>query len=207
MQKFLMVGVGLAVAVLAATGAQAAEKRLSVAAFHGLRTSAGIEVDASIGPASVVAVGADEDLARLKVEVRDGVLVFSRQSWWGRSGPIRVQVQAPSLDRFEASSSGEIRADGLSGGIVAEASSGGEVRLSGACSSLRAEASSGAEIDAQALRCASVEASASSGANVGGYASAEVNASASSGGDVMISGNPKSVQKSSSSGGEVRIGG
>lgn len=206
MQKFVAIGIGFA-AACAALSAHAAEKRLAVAAFHGLSTSAGIEVEAAIGPISVVAFGADEDLSRLKAEVREGVLHLSRASSWGRSGPIRVQVQAPRLDQFRASSSGEIRAVGLSGAVAAAASSGGEVRLSGACTSLRAQVSSGAEIDAADLRCATLEASASSGGSVRAYAAGGVTASASSGGDVAVSGNPRNVQKSSSSGGQVRIGG
>lgn len=206
MHKSVAIGFALAAACWAAP-AHAAEKRLAVEAFHGLSTSAGIEVDAAIGPAAVAASGAEADLSRLKAEVRGGVLHLSRASWWGRSGPIRVSVQSPKLDRFEASSSGEIRAVGLDGEIFAEASSGAELSLSGSCSKLRASVSSGARIEAGALRCASVEAAASSGGDVRAFATADATGSASSGGDVVIGGKPKSVQKSSSSGGQVRIEG
>jgi hypothetical protein len=208
MQKSLLFALSIT-AGLSASPALAAQKTYTVGAFHGVDTSAAIEVDAVAGPASsVVAEGSEQALARLVVEVRDGVLRLGRKpGFWGPQGPIRVRVSAPLLDSFEASSSGEIRASGATGAVRAQASSGGEVRVSGACSVLNADASSGGEVDASALRCAVVEAQASSGGDVRAFASDAATAEASSGGDVVILGNPKRVQQSSSSGGDVRIEG
>jgi len=208
MRLFLMSFVVLASLAFGSDAAFGDVRRLEVGPFAGIDASSGVRVEAVVGSAhSVEAEGSAAALDRLQVEVRDGVLhVFRKNQWLGSPGRVTVRVSAPQLNRFEASSGGDVRASGLAGqDVTAAVSSGGVLRLSGGCGALRASASSGGVFEGENLRCFSLEASASSGGQLQAYASEKVDAEASSGGSVRVGGAPGQVNRASSSGGSVRV--
>lgn len=206
----LVVTVGV---LVCSAGAASAEVRtLTVQPFTGIESSAGVRVEATIGPnQSVVAEGDAVALDHLVIDVRNGVLHVSRNNFMGQGGArsrATVRVSAPRLTRFGASSGGLVSANGLAGADVeADGSSGGILNLAGQCGVLRVEASSGAIVRAEALTCSTAEAEASSGGQIEAFAKDRARADASSGGMVKIAGAPANVERHTSSGGMVRVAG
>ncbi|HEX8656332.1 MAG TPA: head GIN domain-containing protein [Hymenobacter sp.] len=213
--------------------AQTAPEVRSVASFQAVEVSNGIELHLVAGQPQRVEASADtpEQLARLKTEVRDGVLKISfdrkLNEVWGKKNfvrNLRVNVTAASLTKLEASSGAKVEVVGsyatdnlqigLSSGatlkadftattLKARVSSGGVATVTGKIQRLDVQASSGGVFKGGALQAAACDASASSGGNVDVAVQETLTAEASSGGDVRYSGSPK-LTKHTSSGGSVK---
>ena len=213
--------------------AQTAPEVRSVASFQAVEVSNGIELHLVAGQPQRVEASADnpEQLARLKTEVRDGVLKISfdrkLNEVWGKKNfvrNLRVNVTAASLTQLEASSGAKVEVVGpyatdnlqigLSSGatlkadftattLKARVSSGGVATVTGKIQRLDVQASSGGVFKGGALQAAACDASASSGGNVDVAVQETLTAEASSGGDVRYSGSPK-LTKHTSSGGSVK---
>ena len=116
-----------------------------------------------------------------------------------------VVIRAGRL-ALDASSVAEILAENAAlGSVTIDASSGADIEISGTAESLAAEVSSGADIDADDLAVVNVTADASSGAGLSITATTSIRAKASSGGDIDVSGNPRTRDIDESSGGSVRF--
>ncbi|MBD2770206.1 DUF2807 domain-containing protein [Hymenobacter sp. BT664] len=199
--------------------AQTAPEVRSVAAFHALEVSSGIEVSLTAGAAQRVEASADtpELRARLKTEVSDGVLkiTFDRKAdeVWGRKNfvrNLRVSVTAAPLTSLKASS----------GATVA-------VKGAYAPDNFRLDLSSGATLSAPDFTAKELQARVSSGgvAKLGGkiqrldvqassggvfkgdnLQATTCDASASSGGNVAVA-VQETLTADASSGGDVRYTG
>ncbi|WP_052732513.1 head GIN domain-containing protein [Hymenobacter terrenus] len=205
----------------------------TVGTFHALQVSNGIEVNLMAGSTQLVEASADtpEQLARLKTEVRDGVLKISfdrkQDENWGKRNYIRnlrVNVTAAPLTSLSASSGAKVEVKGayaanefkleLSSGatftaatftapaLQASVSSGGVATLGGKIPRLDVQASSGAVFKSKELQVATCQASASSGGNIAVDVQESLTAEASSGGGVRYTGAPR-IMKHTSSGGSV----
>jgi hypothetical protein len=213
--------------------AQTTPEVRSVAAFRAVEVSNGIELHLVAGQPQRVEASADtpEQLARLKTEVRDGVLKisFDRQlnEAWGKKNfvrNLRVNVTAAPLTDLKASSGAKVdvagpyatdnlqinlssgatlKADFTATALKARVSSGGVATVTGKIQRLDVQASSGGVFKGGALQATACDASASSGGNVDVAVQETLTAEASSGGDVRYSGSPK-LTKYTSSGGSVK---
>ncbi|MDQ2794531.1 MAG: DUF2807 domain-containing protein [Bacteroidota bacterium] len=212
--------------------AQTAPQVRSVASFHAVEVSNGIELRLTPGTSQRVAASADEadQLARLKTEVRDGVLKISydrelsESMGFSKTRHLRVDVTATTLDALHASSGARaevlgafttqkldvevssgatLRANFSSTDMRAQVSSGGVATLAGTAQRLEVGASSGGVFKGDGLLARACDASASSGGNVAVAVQETLTANASSGGDVRYSGSPR-VSKHTSSGGSVK---
>jgi hypothetical protein len=139
--------------------------------FDGVAVSHGIQAEVKVGPKSVRLEGPSDLVARVKLEVEDGVLTtrVERNGVFNnfRGSKVRLYVTNPNVHSVSASGGGHIDADATdtdefsaeaSGGAVvsvrgvdarrveAEASGGSRVKLSGRARELDAEASGGAEV-------------------------------------------------------------
>ena len=212
--------------------AQTAPQVRDVASFHAVEVGNGIELRLAPGTTQRVEASADDadQLARLKTEVRDGVLKisFERQlseTWtMTKTRHLRVNVTATSLDALHASSGARVEVVGdfttreldvaVSSGATlkanfsstdmrAKVSSGGVATVAGNAQRLDVGASSGGVFKGSELTARACDASASSGGTVDVAVQETLTAKASSGGDVRYSGSPR-LSKRTSSGGSVK---
>ena len=213
--------------------AQTAPETRSVAGFTKLEVGDGIELHLAAGQSQLVQASAEtpELLARLKTEVRDGVLKISFErkldELWGKKNYVRnlrvnvtaaplaalkagsgakVEVASPYATnnlQLEVASGATVKAELTGADLHAQVSSGGEATITGKIQRLDVQASSGGEFRGGNLQATACEASASSGGTVNVAVQETLTASASSGGDVRYTGSPK-VTKHTSSGGSVK---
>ncbi len=232
MKNFTTLSLLWLLALVPALAQSAAEPR-SVASFTAIEVSSDIELNLTAGPAQRIQASADtpELLARLKTEVRNGVLVIGferdkdeKQDSRKNAFHLLVEVTAPAVAGLKGTSGAKIVLAGpyatdklsldLSSGAMlkgeiqaatfsADLSSGGIAAPTGQIQRLAVEVSSGGIFKGQNLQATTCDASASSG----GIANVEVRetlmASASSGGLVRYGG-PAQVRKKASSGGSVK---
>ncbi|MCI1188480.1 DUF2807 domain-containing protein [Hymenobacter sp. DH14] len=212
--------------------AQTAPQVRSVASFHAVEVSNGIELRLAPGSTQRVEASADDadQLARLKTEVRDGVLKISYERelsesmGFSKTRHLRVNVTATSLTALhassgahaevvgafttqkldvEVSSGASLKANFSSTDMRAQVSSGGTATLAGTAQRLDVGASSGGVFKGDALTARACDASASSGGNLSVAVQETLTANASSGGDIRYAGSPR-VSKHTSSGGSVK---
>ncbi|NVO85185.1 GIN domain-containing protein [Hymenobacter terrestris] len=212
--------------------AQSAAETRTLAPFTAIEVSNGIELNLTTGTQRVEARAETAALlARLKTEVRNGVLIVSferdKDEQFGRKNQVRnlrVEVGAPVISKLGGSSGAQLTVPGpyatnklavdLSSGAVLVAdfraasldldlSSGAVATLTGKVKQLKVDVSSGAVFKGRTLEAAACEASASSGGIIAVNVQDNLMANASSGGGVSYSGSAK-VNKRTSSGGSVR---
>ena len=212
--------------------AQTAPQVRSVASFHAVEVSSGIELRLVSGTTQRVEVSADDadQLERLTTEVRDGVLKISFDRAWAESLGLKnvrhllVNVTATSLTALHASSGAHaevvgafttqgldvavssgatLRANFTSTDLRAKVSSGGVATLAGTAQRLDVGASSGGVFKGSDLLARACDANASSGGTVAVGVQETLTADASSGGDIRYAGSPR-VSKHTSSGGSVK---
>jgi len=210
MKKFLAKNLyGIVVVSVLVSPAFADEKTFDVSGFTGVDSSAGVNVDVSVGSDfSVRATSSEKGLERLSVEVKGDTLHIGRQ-WrnnWGRSPSVQVAVTMPKLESLEASSGSSIDADGvIASDFNIDASSGATIVVEGSCDDVEIDVSSGASIDAEDLKCSKVVADGSSGGSISAAAATKLVAEASSGSSIRVYGSPEYVDIDKSSGGSVKI--
>ena len=233
MKTFFLSAAALTLLALVPAAAQTAPEVRTVASFHAIEVSNGIELRLASGTAQHVDATADdaEQLGRLKTEVRDGVLkiTFERklnETWtMAKTRHLRVHVTATALTALYASSGSTVEVDGafttdkldvqvssgatLKGSFTstdlhAQVSSGGVATMGGNAQRLDVGASSGGVFKGGELLARACDASASSGGTVDVAVQETLTAKASSGGDVRYSGSPKDVTRHTSSGGSVK---
>ena len=189
-----------------------AQKR-NVGSFHGVKTSAGIQVILTKGAKEELAVTAsDADLVdKIKTVVTNGVLRISRDSdnwrFWERkrNWKVVVYVSYTQLDELEASSGGSIQAKAVNlDKLSADVSSGGSITLSGTAQSLSVDGSSGGIFRGYELAVTNCKADVSSGGGVQVTVTKEISAEASSGGYVRFKGEGLMRNINVSSGGSVK---
>ena len=233
MKTFVFSAAVLTLLALVPAAAQTAPETRTVASFHAVEVSNGIELQLASGTAQHVDATADdaEQLARLKTEVSDGVLkiTFERklnETWtMAKTRHLRVHVTATALTALHASSGSTVEVTGafttdkldvsVSSGATlrgsfastdlhAQVSSGGVATVAGKAQRLDVGASSGGVFKGSELLARACDASASSGGTVDVAVQETLTAKASSGGDVRYSGSPKDVTRHTSSGGSVK---
>ncbi len=198
--------------------------------FRGVAVSHGIHAEVKTGTKSVRLEGPPELLSRIKLEVKDGVLVtqVERQGLFntGFGGKkVRLYVTNPKVESVsasggagieaEATDTDEFSAEASGGGTVnvrdvdarrveAEASGGARVTLSGRAQELDAEASGGSVVKAQDVKgVKTLQAEASGGARVEADASESVKGEASGGSVIRLVSRPGKSDVDTSGGSKV----
>jgi putative autotransporter adhesin-like protein len=223
----------LPVALLASTSvfAQDAAKagQLEVPDFRGVAVGYGIRAEVKPGPKSVRLEGSKDDLARVKLEVKDGVLttqVEKSSSFFNKglknvrlyvtsprvesvaaSGGADVDAEATRVDTFEVAASGGAEVDVIkvdSKNLQAAASGGSELSLEGSAGELKITGSGGSVIEADKLRTESLQVTASGGTRIEASPERSIQGNLSGGSTVKAGKKPASVQVNSSGGSQVQ---
>ena len=207
---------------------EASRSQQEVADFRGVSVGQGLHAEVKRGPKAVWLEGRAEDVARIKLVVKDGILttrVERDASWFSRgprnvrvfitnprvevveaSGGAQVEAEATAVDSFRAEASGgsEVKLSGVeSKKLKAEASGGAQLTLRGHADAVDLESSGGAEIRARGLKMSSLEVEASGGSQIEASAEQSIRGSLSSGSSLTATSKPPSVDVERSSGAEL----
>ena len=204
-----------------------AQKR-TVPAFHAISVSGGIDLFLTQSNDVAVAVSANkqDDLDKIKTEVKDGVLKIYYDapmgfsfSWTSRK--LRAYISVKDIDGLRASGGSDIDVNGtlavaklklgLSGGsdfkgkvnitdLAVDASGGSDVNISGRATNVAIEVSGGSDFNGYDLTTDVCHASGSGGSDIDVTVNKELTADASGGSDISYRGTG-SVKKADSSGG------
>ena len=223
----------LPVALLASASAFAQDAakagQIEVPDFRGIAVGHGIHAEVKPGPKSVRLEGSKDDLARVKLEVKDGVLttqVEKSSSFFNKglknvrlyvtsprvesvaaSGGAEVDAEATRVDTFEVAASGgaEVELTKVDSKNVELAASGGsELSLQGSTGELKIAGSGGSVIEAGKLRLESLHVTASGGTRVEASPERSIQGNLSGGSTVKAGKKPASVQVNSSGGSQVQ---
>ena len=230
MSRSLLLPLALLVStpVLAEAPAAPTSQR-EVADFQGVAVGYGIRAEVKPGAKSVRLEGSAEDVARVKLVVKDGVLrtQMDRDASWSSkglksvrlyvtnprvesvsaSGGAHVDAQATAASSFEVEASGgsEVKVSGVeSKKLNAEASGGSQITLQGRADEVEAESSGGSGLHARGLKTSSIEVEASGGSTIETSADQRLSGSLSGGSTITSASKPANVQVSRSGGSQVR---
>ena len=191
-----------------------AEKR-NVSGFHAIEVGGGIDLYLSQGEEAVaVSASKNEYRAKIKTEVKDGVLKIwyewnSNLKFDWSNHKLKAYVSFKDIDRLEGSGGSDISVDGsikvaklaleISGGsdfdgkvetseLEIQASGGSDVRISGKATRLAIDASGGSDFKGYDLASDICNVEASGGSDVQVTVNKELSANASGGSDVYYKG-------------------
>ncbi len=184
----------------------------TIAAFHAIKVSTGIQLILKQGGTDAVAVSASDKEARdrIKTEVVNGVLKIyfdNKENWWNGFNMVNKHLTAyvsfKNIDKLSGSSGSHIQVDGsiTAGGLGIDLSSGahfnGDIRATG----LSVDQSSGSHMTVRG-QVQTLTVQTSSGAHFLGFdiAAGKCNADASSGGKIEVTVNNELAAEASSGG-------
>ena len=227
--RSLLLPVALLVSVPALAQDAAKGNTIEVPDFRGVAVSHGIRAEVKVGPKSVRLEGNKDDLAKVKLEVKDGVLttqVESTSMFFNKglknvrlyvtnprvesvaaSGGSDVDAEATRVDSFEVAASGgsEVELSKVDSQNLQVAASGGSVlKIDGRAGELKVTGSGGSIIEADELRTDSLEVTASGGTRVEASPERSIQGALSGGSTVKAGKKPASVQVNSSGGSQVQ---
>ncbi|WNG36955.1 DUF2807 domain-containing protein [Archangium violaceum] len=201
--------------------------QIDVPDFRGVAVSHGIHAEVKPGPKSVRLEGSADDLSRVKLEVKDGMLTtkVEKSSFFSRGlGNVRLYVTNPRVEKVTASGGSHINAEATraenfevtaSGGsqlritdldsrkLDVEASGGSQLSLKGRTDELEVSASGGSVIEANKVQAESLEVEASGGSEIQAAPERSIEGELSGGSRVRSFTKPKHVQVDSSGGSGV----
>lgn len=196
----------LALAIMfGATSAAASEEQtrmVDLKDFTAIEVSGAYELDVAVGDDyRVELAGAEDEVARAEVMVKDGALVLGskkklRKVKHDHDHSLRATVTMPALERLSVSGVTDADIRGVDAGAFKLHLSGvGEVTIEGRCGNLHARVSGVGELDAKSLRCAVADVALSGMGEASVYARETVRAEVSGMGEIGIYGSPKTVEK------------
>lgn len=230
MLRSLLLPVALLVSAPVFAQGQAADAqkgRIDVPDFSGVAVSHGIHAEVKTGAKSVRLEGKPDDVARVKLEVKDGVLTMQveKSSWFSKGlGNVRLYVTNPRVESVAASGGSHVDAEATrtdsfhvnaSGGselnitgvdakkLQVNASGGSELSLSGRTGDMEVQGSGGSVIEAQKLQAESLDVNASGGTRVEASPERDITGNLSGGSTVKAGHKPQSIQVNSSGGSQV----
>lgn len=186
------------------------EKR-NVGSFHGIKSSAGIEVFITQSDKEELAVTASEKelLGKIETIVEGGILKISRKNDWNfwneyKNWHVKVYVSYKTLNSLHVSSGSSVSGTVKTDMLDVDVSSGGTIKINGSAKTLTIESSSGGDFSSYDFSADMCSAKASSGGSIKVTVAKELSAKASSGGEVKYKGDGVIKNISVSSGGEVK---
>jgi len=205
-----------AVVLAAAPGLPAAaeggdqSRSLKVSAFDRIEIAGIYELDVVVGAGfSIELSGDDDDLARVKVSVKDGTLLLEQDNapWYDlHHEGVKAIISMPALRSLDVS--GVV--DGEIGGIAADTftidvSGVADLTLTGECGVLTVRVSGIGDLGAEKLQCKSVDISLSGIGDASVYASEDADANISGIGEIDIHGSPARVRKNAGMFSEINV--
>jgi hypothetical protein len=214
------------------TPAFGAERRYSVTDFDRVQIDGPYEVSLTTGqPSSVVANGGREQIERLSIEVRGGVLRIrpNRTSWsGGQTGgePVTIEISTRDLKSATLLGSGRLMIDQLKGlrvdislagsghisaanvetdNLVADIIGSGRISLAGKTKALRANIQGAGDLDAAGLTAGEAQLISETAGTVVLHALRSAQVRASGLGDVTVTGKPACIVNGASAN-RVRCG-
>lgn len=214
----------LILATLAAASANAAERRFNVTGFDKVAVGGSDNVNIRTGSSfSVVATGAQDDLDRLEVVVKDGRLNIGRKSsmWPSNGKPVVFAVTMPALRGLAMAGSSDVTADKGAADVFDAKVSGsgnmsvasldaktanisvsgsGNVTMAGRCGAQNIRIAGSGDVDLSALACVNSAISIAGSGDVKARVSGDAMIRIAGSGDVVITGGAKCVKKIAGSG-------
>jgi hypothetical protein len=204
-------------------------RAVDVPDFHGVAVGHGIRAEVRPGARSVRLEGSQEELSRVKVVVKEGVLRTEVEPGGPFFSPglkdVRLYVTSPRVESIAASGGSQVDAEATrvegfqlaaSGGsrvtlrsvdsreLKMAASGGSVLKLEGRAEALEVAANGGSIIEAREVRAESLEVAASGGSQVKARPSRSIQGALSGGSMVTASREPERVQVQTSGGSRVR---
>ncbi|MBL8560152.1 MAG: DUF2807 domain-containing protein [Hyphomonadaceae bacterium] len=159
--------------------------------------------------AGATLTGPSQDIARVGVRYRDGVLRLWEKCTLvcgRRELDVVVRIVAPQLGSIELAKGIEATATGVSAQtLTLDVAMGATLSASGVCETLRADVAMGGVLSAKDLSCERVVVDAAMGGTAEVRARSEANADAAMGGVVTIHGNPPRLSSGASMGGVINL--
>ncbi|MEO6655826.1 MAG: head GIN domain-containing protein [Pyrinomonadaceae bacterium] len=152
-----------------------------------------------------VEVEADDNLLPLiKTEVRNGVLNIESERKLSSSGPIRIRISAPDIDKLEVSGVANVTLNDLrNSGLSVDSSGASKIKISGETEKLTVDVSGAAKIDAEDLTAENATVDASGASHVNVNVIGQLRSDATGASKIVYSGSPASVEKKTGGVGSV----
>lgn len=194
-------------------------RTIKVPAFTAIATSSFIDVEYTQGAVQNVTLTASDNIIDyVDISVRNGELNVSFKGNGHRkfiltSKKVVVTVSAPAVNRFSASSSGDIEIKStlnIKGKVTFNSQSSGDIdAVTVKCDEMTAFTSSSGDIKIEALNCTTLQAKTSSAGDIsiGNIVARDVKASASSSGDIKLNGRCTNAVYECSSAGDIKARG
>lgn len=178
------------------------EQSYDLSGFDRIDISGVYELDVRVGSDySINLSGSEEEMSRVEVSVRDGVLYLSRAERRGRrikktEKGVEAKIMLPALASLEVSGVVEGEISGIDADrFDIDVSGVGDVTLDGECGDLDADVSGVGDLNARGLECRSVDIDVSGVGSATVFASEQVDASVSGMGSIDVYGSPSDVRK------------
>jgi uncharacterized Zn-binding protein involved in type VI secretion len=186
------------------SGTAKTESRV-VGSFTKIDLSGSPDVEVTVGPATSVAVTADDNILPIIETTVDGdTLKIASKSSYSTSLGVTVKITMPTLDGVSVSGSGDIRAKGLkSGDLDAAVTGSGDVTLNGMVARLHGQITGSGNLRAGELGAKNVRVSVTGSGDATVQATEELDASVTGSGDVRYSGHPPKVRKEITGSGDI----
>ncbi|WP_371397482.1 head GIN domain-containing protein [Fretibacter rubidus] len=181
-----------------------------VTGFDNIEIVGVYELDVKVGPEFYVHTsGAAKEVENLKVFVRGDTLVLDnekRKKKMNKQHGVLVTITMPSLNGLDIVGVGTGDISGVKADdFTLNVSGVGEMDIAGTCGSLRAEVSGVGDFSTADLKCKDVKADLSGVGQFTVYASESADVSAMGIGEIVVLGNPKSIEKNSNFMSKIRI--
>jgi hypothetical protein len=202
-----LLALSLCLAALPAT-AHADTRAMNVGKFSAVSVSSMMDVELRQGPQAVTVEQAEGDFSDLKLEVRNGTLIVSRNDGKvERDSPVyRVVVTAPSLNSISAASASDIEGRGLSfQKLSVSVASAASVSLEGVCKEIALSVSTSGDFAGGKMRCETARAEATTSGEATVWISGVGTAKATTGANLTFIGKPKSVEGKATLGASIRV--
>jgi hypothetical protein len=177
-----------------------------VGSFSKIDLVGSAEVEVSVGPATSVAVTADDNILPIieTAVAGDTLKIGSQKSVDTRLG-VKVKITVPALDGVAISGSGNIHAQGLKSGTVEAGVIGsGNITLNGMADLFTAQIAGSGDLRAGDLSAKRVHVIVAGSGSATVQASQELDASVTGSGNVNYTGNPPQVRRSVTGSGNIR---
>jgi putative autotransporter adhesin-like protein len=178
------------------SGVPATQTR-TVPSFEAIDLTGSSSITVHVGARQAVVVHADDNLIhRITTDTRDGVLVVSERGRFSTKVPLSVDVTVPTLAAVGLIGSGTINVEGISAqSFTAELLGSGLLTVSGTVHRLDATLAGSGNMQLGHLMSRSVTATVPGSGRIDVHATHTLNASISGNGQIVYSGDPKTVNQ------------
>ncbi|MGA2174812.1 MAG: head GIN domain-containing protein [Verrucomicrobiota bacterium] len=177
----------------------------AVGSFSKIDLTGSPDVEVAVGPATSVAVTADDNiLPVIETTVEGDTLKIGSKQSYNTSHGVNVKITVPELNGVSVSGSGDIHVTGLKAGdMEATVTGSGDVTLKGAADHLRAQITGSGDLQAGDLAAKDVRVNVTGSGDATVRATEQLEATVTGSGDVHYYGNPPQVRKNVTGSGDI----